>query len=399
MKLLVVSSMFPTPAQPLHALFVRSRVNATAGRADVLVVNPVPYFPLATAMKRYAHRRATPATSQQEALKVLHPRHLSIPGLLKPLDAPFLGAAVRSSLRRTGFSPDAIEAHMAFPDGAGVLGLARQLAVPLGVTLRGVDVNEIPDRYPFRARQVRRCLRLADVLFPVSRSLGQRAEELGADPAKIVTVHNGVDGCVFRPRPQAEARERCRLPLGPRIVLSVGHMGPRKRFDVLIEALALIPPTNPRPLLVLAGGAGAEGDVRPALRRRVASLGLGDRVVLPGPLPPEELAWWYAAADVFGLASLLEGRPNAALEALAVGIPVVAANVWGLPELVPDERFGILLDQPTPTGFSRALADALDRSWDRQAISAFGSSFTWEASATTIVAHLERLVRERGGAA
>src|SRR5207253_6889804 len=110
--------------------------------------------------------------------------------------------------------------------------------------------------------QVRETLRRADAVFPVSDALRRRAIELGAPPERTHTVHNGVDVELFRPRPRAEARRALGLSEEGRLVVSVGHLSPRKRFPVLIEALARLraAPGHDDVRLAIVGGPGAEGD-------------------------------------------------------------------------------------------------------------------------------------------
>jgi teichuronic acid biosynthesis glycosyltransferase TuaC len=393
MKILVVASLYPNPAQPLHALFVERRARALSRIADVRVVSPVPSFPGASLLKRYRYRRDIPRVADVNGLQVTYPRFTSVPGLLKHRDAPALGLAVERALERelAGWRPDAIDANLGYPDGAGVLGLARRLGVPLGVTLRGVDVNELPEQDPLRrGAAVREVLREADAIFPVSDSLRKRAIELGARPERCTTVRNGVDTDLFKPRDRVASRRAVGLPGDGRLILTCGHLSPRKRFDVLIDAVARLEGVR----LAIVGGAGAEGDVGPQLREQVAARGLGDRVILAGPKAPEELAHWYGAADIFALGSLIEGRPNVVIEAAACGLPVVAVHCWGLPELVPDERYGILVPNGTTEEFAAAFGRALTMPWDPSGIAARGSAATWDGSAASLLERYAALSRK-----
>ncbi|HVY62067.1 MAG TPA: glycosyltransferase [Planctomycetota bacterium] len=329
-------------------------------------------------------------------LDVVYPRFFSVPGVLKTRDGAALERAVRGALAAMPeFRPDAIDANLGYPDGVGVLPIAKELEIPAGITLRGVDVNEFPDIDPEgRGELIRRALREADAVFPVSDALRIRALELGSDPLRTVTVRNGVDTDQFRPRSQLEARRACGLPPGGRLILSVGHLSPRKRFDALIEALAILRAEGGHDdvRLAIIGGPGLEGDTGPELRAAIARYGLGASVILAGPRTHEELAPWYNAADVFALASLLEGRPNVVLEAAASGLPVVAARVWGLPELVPDERFGLLVsERGTPVELAIALKKALGARWDRSKIAEHAAASTWDGAAKALVARYELL--------
>jgi glycosyltransferase involved in cell wall biosynthesis len=90
-------------------------------------------------------------------------------------------------------------------------------------------------------------------------------------------------------------------------------------------------------------------------------------VRLLGSRAPDDLPDLYAAADVFALATEREGWPNAVVEALACGIPVVATRTGGVPELVADGEQGYLVED-AEGALTAALARALDRPWDRDRV-------------------------------
>ena len=89
MNVLVVSTMYPSSAQPVHAVFVEQRVCALARIANVIVVSPIPWFPLEGLLPRYAHRRRIPRREERNGISVSYPRFLSVPKFLKPLDGFF----------------------------------------------------------------------------------------------------------------------------------------------------------------------------------------------------------------------------------------------------------------------------------------------------------------------
>jgi glycosyltransferase involved in cell wall biosynthesis len=393
MRVLVITTLYPNRAQPVHALFVEQRVRAMAERFPLRVVCPVPSFPAAGRLARYAHRRLIPARETRFGVDVLYPRFLSIPRFLKPLDGPFLLRALGgvAAAVREEFAFDRLDAHLAYPDGWAAVHLGRRLGVPVSVTLRGHDLNDLP-RYPVRGRQVAWTLRHAGVVFAVAEALRAAAIELGADPDRVLTVANGVDGERFRPRSSAEARRELGLDPGARWIVSVGHLVERKGFHHVVRALPRVAREHPGVRLAIVGGPGEEGDFRDGIRRAIAEAGVADRVVLAGAVGHEALPTWYAAADVFCLASAKEGRPNVVLEALASGVPVVATRVWGTPELVEDGTHGILVDGTDDASLGAALSAALGRAWDRDAIGAYARQFRWDAAAERI----ERALRDLG---
>jgi glycosyltransferase involved in cell wall biosynthesis len=271
--------------------------------------------------------------------------------------------------------------------------LGRLFRVPVSVTLRGHDVNDLP-RFPVRRRQVMWTLRRAGAVFAVAEALRDGAIRLGARPERVITVGNGVDGERFAPIDRVEARRRIGQAAGGPILLSVGHLVERKGFHHVIRAMPVVHRRFPEARLLIVGAPGEEGDFSAGIGAAIRDTGLDGKVALVGAVAHEELACWYSAADAFCLASSKEGRANVLLEALACGTPVVATRVWGTPEVVRDERFGILVDSTEPEVLGGALSDALDRTWNREVLSAHGRSFSWDAAAREI----ERVLKGLEGA-
>jgi glycosyltransferase involved in cell wall biosynthesis len=135
----------------------------------------------------------------------------------------------------------------------------------------------------------------------------------------------------------------------PLSILCIGRLVPDKGQSVLLDALALMEDGIAQVTFV------GNGPSREALERRVAQLGLADRVRLTGGVGQDEIPGFYADADVFCLPSFAEGIPVVLMEAMATGLPVVTTKIMGIPELVLDGESGVLVSP----GRAEALADAL----------------------------------------
>ncbi len=112
-----------------------------------------------------------------------------------------------------------------------------------------------------------------------------------------------------------------------------------------------------------------DGSLSACVRQEVAELGLTDRFVFHGWVTGEAKREALARADVLVMPSHREGLPNAALEAMASGLPVLATRVGGLPDLVEHGRTGWLVEPSDPRGLGRALAECVSR---RQSLRAIG---------------------------
>ncbi|MFL6202854.1 MAG: glycosyltransferase, partial [Thermoanaerobaculia bacterium] len=369
-KLLVFSTVFPNAAQPHHGVFVRERMRGLLSEAEVRVVAPTPWFPFVSGL-RPGFRPAVPREEVQDGVQVLHPRYLSIPGILKCLDGVFLflGTLRTLSRLRKTFPFEAIDAHFIYPEGLAAVLHGRVFRVPVLITLRGMLPLLV--RFRLRRPQLRFALKRAARLIAVSGSLRQDALALGADRVRV--IENGIDPVLFRPLDRVEARRSLGLPEGGPLLVSVGTLAPRKGFHLVMEAMAGL---RPDLRFAIVGGAGAEGAMESELRALAARLGIGNRVIFAGPRGRSELAAWYSAADLFVLASGHEGCPNVVIEALACGTPVVATPVGNVPELL--EGVGIVVERQVPA-LAAGISEALSREWDRDAIRARIEPRTWAA--------------------
>jgi len=216
--------------------------------------------------------------------------------------------------------------------------------------LAGIPVlGHIHTRYLRRSRYVLLC-HAADLIVGVSRRTIAPFLDDGMAEARVRVVHNGID--TRRLGGQGEDL-RARFGIGREVLLllSVGALIPLKAHDVLLHALASLPPSDPAPRLLIVGDGPSRGD----LERLAAALGLADRVQFLGRLADPSSA--YRAADLFVLPSRQEGFPLVVLEAGWFGLARIATDVGGVPEAVRHGETGLIV----PPDDVRALAEAIAR--------------------------------------
>jgi glycosyltransferase involved in cell wall biosynthesis len=369
MRVLSFSSCFPSDADPSSGIFVQRRLAAMAATAQVQVevVHPVAHFP-----------PLRPARPQQRTCGnlVVHDRpFFYVPGLLKRLDGRFYAAGLGPWLRRHVQScrPDVLDGHFMWPDGVGVHHLSRMVGVPFAITLRGT----ILPRYPiacFRKRMIP-ALKAAGAVISVSRHMADVAVSLGADPARVHVIPNGVDCELFAPAARDQARSRLGLGAGPLVVCVGGLRMTKGQHDLLAAAATL------KELTVVLVGGESQAGFRRRLQQQAQAAGMEHRVVFAGPRRPDEVAMYFAAADLSVLPSWTEGCPNVVLESAACGTPVVATSVGGVAENLTEGVSGILCPPRDPAGLAEAIAAGLARCWDRQAIRASVLPRSWASVA------------------
>ncbi len=375
MRVLVLSSTFPNAQQPTRGVFVQHRIRRLAKRCEIVVVAPVPWFPMNRWLR--AERDAVPRVENQSGLRVYHPRFFSLPRYGKCLDgALYFLSLVRFVARlRRSFPFEVIDAHFAFPDGLAATLLAKVFRCPVVITLRGSIVRL--SGYRLHRPQLRWALRHADGVTAVSESLKTVAVRLGTPAARVRVIPNGVDPTVFSPMPQRQARRFCGLPENATVLLTVAGLYEGKGQHTVVELLPSLAARYPDVVYVMVGsprpGESYQRRLQGALRQR----GLTHHVLFAGPRPQAELRYWFSAADLSVLATQSEGWPNVLLESLACGTPVVATAVGGAPEIVRHEQDGLLVPPDDPAALRDALLRALPQPWDREAIARHARRFDW----------------------
>ena len=140
---------------------------------------------------------------------------------------------------------------------------------------------------------------------------------------------------------------------GEAVIGAVGRLEEEKRFDVLLEAVALLAPRRPEVRLVVVG----EGSLRPRLQRRCQDLGIAARCRFLGHR--SDVRDLYHGFDLFVQSSDHEGSPTVIVEAMAMEVPVVATNVGGTGELIESGAHGLLVPRRQPAAMAQAMETTL----------------------------------------
>jgi glycosyltransferase involved in cell wall biosynthesis len=392
-RLLTFSTLYPNQAQPHHGVFVENRLRhlIESGEAESTVLAPVPFYPNAPGFGALGRQRGwdrlahVPAHEIRHGLAVHHPRYLAIPGIGMNLAPALLyHTALRAArrLQAQGVAFDVIDAHYVYPDGVAAVRLGQALGKPVVITGRGSDLTELP-LYATPRRHIVNALDKAAALITVSAALGKVMLSLGAAPQKLTVLRNGIDTKMFRPIERQAARAA--FPAEGPLLVSVGHLIPRKGHDRSIQALALLDGHT----LLIAG----EGPERAALLALAARLGVSARVRLLGALPHDQLATLYSAADAMLLSSSREGWANVLLESMACGTPVVASNIPGNPEVVQAPEAGLVVQANTPEGIAEAVRALLAAPPDRAATRRYAEAFSWDATTHGQLAVFRRVLQ------
>lgn len=248
---------------------------------------------------------------------------------------------------------DVVHSHFAWPQGVGGSLVKALTGVPLVASLRGTDI--LVDRTIRYGRQsnalfsraLARLLHDADRTIYFSEFMREEGIRLGARAVATRVVRKGVDLRHFAPVDDPEALRES-LGLGRRpMVLTVAGLIPRKGIHHILQAIATVSATTDCTLVVCG-----DGPERARLEALAASLGIANRVVFAGRVPRDVIPRYFAACDVFVLASLMEAAGNVLFEAMASSKPVVCTDSGGPGEYVVDGETGFVV----PVGDETAMA-------------------------------------------
>ncbi len=342
LRVLVVPKWYPWPDKPVLGLFCREHARALVGRHDVVVLasraTPSPGFPI--------YRLTDEMEDGLRTMRVLY-RRPRVRALAMVCQIAGMLAALER-LRREGFRPDVVHAHV-FSAGLPALVLGRLSRAVVVITehytgfqrglIRGADL--LTARLAFSG---------ADLVSPVSAELSGHLRRI-APRARIRVMPNVVDTEVFT----AAAHDRRD---GPVRLLTVGTLAEKKGHTHLLDALAELRSRREATLDVVGGG-----ELRERLEEQVAELGLAEAVRFHGELPKEQVAELMRGADLFVLPSLHETFGCVLIEAMASGLPSVATRVGGVPEVLTPEA-GALVAPRDPAALATAIEATLGREFD-----------------------------------
>lgn len=312
----------------------------TAGGGAMDVPAEVVYAEAPADAGRHGRLRSMPALLA-EALAVEGPSPRRVLSALRRAKAVrrFAAEADRRGIRH-------LHAHFASLPATLAFMTARLTGATVSFAAHARDIYLEPAALPRKLSRATLCVTCSRANAEFLRGLAPQAGR-----SRVVVVYHGTDLDRFTFRPRTE-------PASPPLVVAMGRFVPKKGFDVLLRACALL--RSRMELRCEIVGEGPLAAHLPSLARR---LDLGGTCSFPGWMPYERTPQLYGRADVLAAPSVVapdgdrDGLPNVVVEAMASGVPVVACRVGSIPEAVLHEQTGLLV----PPGDPVALANALER--------------------------------------
>lgn len=312
-------------------------------------------------------------------------RRMDRSGLLEQVSFILVGSLWAGGVLKT-FPAQVVLAFFGVPAGPIAWLIHKLHGIPYMVSMRGGDVPGFrPYDFGTYHRLVAPLLRLVwrQAGSLVANSTGLRALALKFDPlACIELIPNGVDLEAFVPVERDWSTPR---------LLSVGRLVYQKGLDLAARALANLKDLDWE--WVVAG----DGSFRPEFENLCRDLGIADRVRLAGWRTKIELVKDYQWANLFLFPSRHEGMPNAVLEAMASGLPVVASRIAGNEELVLPARTGLLFPSESVADLQDELQDLLPDAARRKSMGEAGRArvqekYGWQGVADQYAALLTKML-------
>jgi len=386
--------MFPTAASGQYGVFIcrEARDLAAYGiELSFLVPRPWTPWPLYRFPRWRAYSSANPP-APPAGLQARDVAYLRPPGFgFRRFEGGFMARALMPEARRwhEQYHFDLVLGVSMLPDAEAAVAIGAALGLPVAGLAVGSDVMVYPDRMPVLWRRLCETLEHVELPVAVSQSACRRLAETGRCRREPLCIYLGRDARDFSP-PQDRTRVREQLGwLADSIVaIYVGGLVPAKGIQDLAAAAEPLLGKYPRFRLVCVG----DGPSRREL------LSLRDRVVLPGRVTPQQVPLFLQGSDFLVLPSYSEGMPQAVLEAMDCGLPIVATRVGGVPEAVVDGRTGLLVEAKNVAQLQAAMEqmivdEGFRKSAGRDGLALAREVFDSDRNARTFAAALWSLVR------
>lgn len=383
MKVLFLSHMFPNSQKPFCAPFMLERAKAFSRLVNLKVIAPVSWFP-------FLKNDLPSLVEEFDGIMIRHPRYLGVPSFLWSFRWVSYFFMCLQLLRKENKHGYILHVEWIYPDAYAASMCAKKYNIRLIGVVHGNEAIEYFGVKRHRKKYVN-ALKHFDKIIAVSNDLKNKlVNEYHVEENKLSVIFNGVDLKKFPAIDQKNARDRLGINQDKKIAVCVARLSEEKNLDILIRAVSKL--SNHELNVHIVG----DGPLKRKLTTLIKGLKLSDSVKLVGPVPHNEIYWWLNAADFFCLPSQREGCPVVIHEALACGLPVISTTVGAIPDLVKDDRFGLLCKPDSVTAFTVLMKEAMSRTWDRETILFYGRQFTWDKVAEQTVEVFKTVLNQTG---
>lgn len=370
-KLLIISHLYPRYPGDHYGSFVHKQIkNVKSQIPNILVISPVSIF-------KYKSRKYSKLVLDD--VEIRYPLFVLLPGSKLAAGSAFLflfQLFIICAITRRKFKFELLHSHFLFPDCFASAFVAKFFRVPLVSSIRGSDVNTIPDSSSMIRWLSITALQFSSKVTCVSRELARVTDSLFK--CSPVIIYNGCE------LPLKDKQSSEKIP-NRFTFLFVGNLVFAKGLYDALEALKEVKSMWPDVKFVVVG----DGQEKPGILKKITELELNDNVELVGKVDTEQVQEYMINSDAFLFPSHNEGLPNVILEAARSSMPIITTTVGGIPEVLKHGKSGLLAPVKQPGILAdymlKIIADKCLR--EKLAANAYKSSldFTWEKNATKFV--------------
>lgn len=305
-------------------------------------------------------------------------------GLIKGNEKDWLTYAEKMAdfLSKTAMDYSLLHAHRAFPEGYAAMLIKKRYGIPYIVTSHG---GEIHSSLTDLKKYIPLILNESCKSIFVSKALMEEAIKIGFSGETGIVIPNGVDTSLFRPLNKSEIKKELGIDKNTKCVGFVGNLVPVKRADKLSDIFHKISSIFPKTNFVVVG----DGYLRKQIESETKDL----KILFTGRLHPEEVPYYMNSMDVMILPSRNEGFGAVVIEANSCGVPVVGANVGGIPEAIGNNKMVIDQGFDFEQRFSERVCKVLSSSISQEKLSAKASKYDWKNIAKKEIELYETLIK------
>ena len=393
--IVIVTNLFPNEQEKEKGQFIYQLVQELKRNIQITVVSPIPFFPRFNVLRSHHNFKYAQLNTKEkrDGYDVFFCKHIVLPklGFLRTY---FLYFSLLKLLKKIDRSHqiDLLNGHWIFPDGVVTEWVGKTLNKPVVLTARGCDINHYPKLFG-RKKQIVNALNSCDKIIAVSYALKKEIMSLGISEKKVFVIPNGIDFNRFHHIDRTICREKIGLENDDIIILSIGSLDEVKGTHYLIMAFGMLANKlkDIKLKLIIIG----EGHLRSYLKDLCKEHSINDRVNFLGNFPHEKVPYILNASDMLCVASIREGRPNVVLEALSCGIPVVASNVGGIPELIKNGENGYLFERGNVSDLFEKINKCLSTSWLSENVSKTVKDLNWDNCANGYINVYESILLKK----
>ena len=388
MKIFFITSRFPRYKNDPQPIFVHYLTKELIKKGhDIYVLTSHDYkakkFEVFEKSKVYRIQYFYPADKQKLFYGSGLPYHVRT-SLLPYIQLPIYIVLqfIKAKILIKKINPDVIHVHWGFPQGIPALFSKK----PYIITIYGGEV--------FLAKKFHLVKILDKIIeksyktFALTKGLADVMREFGFK-SKLYNIPLGFDKKIFNPNIKnykTIRRKYCKD--NELMVLSVGRLVEKKGFEYLIKAFSIAYKKKRNAKLIIVGN----GYLKEKLNNLIKDMKLKNNIILAGEINHKLLPKYYKAADIFVLPSIIDSEGDRETqgvvfaEAMATKLPVIGTNTGGIPDIISNEKVGILVEQKNPNQLAKAMlkllnSENLRKYYSENAYKHVMKNFTWETIA------------------